>query len=156
MTETPETPRTAPTIDEHCVPETLGGRLRVALTRISRRLRAEQGETDLTEGQLAVLSAIHRHGPMTPGALAEHERIRPPSMTRTVNGLAEIGLVVKVGDATDRRLVVVELTTPGAAEAAETKRRRNAWLVEALEELTEEERQTLAAASAILTRIAAR
>ena len=154
MTPTPANPE--PLTDEHCVPETIAGRLRVSLTRVGRRLRAEQGETDLTEGQLAVLSAIHRHGPMTPGALAEHERIRPPSMTRTVNGLAELGLVAKVGDVTDRRLVLVELTPPGATEAAETKRRRNAWLVEALEELTEDERQTLAAASAILTRIADR
>lgn len=155
----PHTPAPTEALDiagDHCVPETLAGQLRVALTRVGRRLRAQQGETDLTEGQLAVLSAIHRHGPMTPGALAEHERIRPPSMTRTVSALADAGLVAKVGDATDRRLVLVELTARGTSEVAETKRRRNAWLTESLEGLTEEERQTLARASELLTRIAAR
>lgn len=141
---------------EHCVPETLAGQLRVSLTRIGRRLRAEQGETELSESQLAVLSALHVHGPMTPGALAEHERIRPPSMTRTVTSLADAGLVVKVGDASDRRLVVVELTDRGSADVTETRRRRNAWLTESLEDLTEAERQTLADATALLTRIAAR
>ena len=147
-------PSTSP--DTHCVPETLAGQLRVSLTRIGRRLRAEQGETELSESQLAVLSALHVHGPMTPGALAEHERIRPPSMTRTVSSLADAGLVVKVGDATDRRLVLVELTEQGAAEVTETRRRRDAWLTESLEGLAEHERQTLADATALLTRIAAR
>jgi DNA-binding MarR family transcriptional regulator len=126
----------------------------VALTRISRRLRSQRGEADLSEGQFAVLTTLHTHGPMTPGALADHEGIRPPSMTRTVNALAEVGLVSKVGHESDRRLVVVELTDAGRNEVKETRRRREAWLTKKLGQLTPEERQTLAAASELLTRIA--
>ncbi|PFG32287.1 MarR family winged helix-turn-helix transcriptional regulator [Sanguibacter antarcticus] len=139
-----------------CGPDTLAGQLRVALTRVSRRLRAQKGDAELTEGQLAVLFAIRKLGPMTPGALAEHENMRPPSMTRIVSALADAGLVLKVGDATDRRLVVVEMTALGASEIAETKRRRNQWLTEKLDGLTAEDRQTLARASELLTEIAAR
>lgn len=137
-----------------CTPGTLGGQLRVSLTRIARRLRAQRGEADLSEGQFAVLTSINRHGPMTPGALAEHERIRPPSMTRTVNSLVELGLVAKAGHETDRRLVVVELTDAGRDEIKVTRRRRDAWLTKKLGQLTPEERQTLADASELLTRIA--
>lgn len=137
-----------------CTPGTLGGQLRVSLQRIARKLRAQRGEADLTDGQFAVLASIKRHGPMTPGALAEHENIRPPSMTRTVNTLVELGLVAKASDESDKRLVVVELTDAGQNEINVTRRRRDAWLTEKLGQLTPEERQTLADASELLTRIA--
>lgn len=139
-----------------CTPGTLGGQLRVSLTRIARQLRAQRGEADLSEGQFAVLTSINRHGPMTPGALAEHENIRPPSMTRTVNALVELGLVAKASDESDKRLVVVELTEAGRNEIKVTRRRRDAWLTKKLGQLTPEERQTLADASELLTRIASR
>lgn len=137
-------------------PATVGGDLRVALTRISRRLRAERGEADLPEGQFGILTVLHKHGAMSPGSLAEHERVRPPSMTRAVNTLAELGLVEKVEHATDRRQVVVRLTPAGEREVAETRRRRDAWLTKQLSTLTEEEREILAGASELLIRIAAR
>jgi DNA-binding MarR family transcriptional regulator len=137
-------------------PATLGGELRVALTRISRQLRAQRGEADLPEGQFGVLTVLHKHGAMSPGALAEHERVRPPSMTRAVNRLVELGLVEKVEHETDRRQVVVRLTEVGTREVKETRRRRDAWLTQQLTALTPDERETLARASELLNRIAAR
>ncbi|WP_369369908.1 MarR family winged helix-turn-helix transcriptional regulator [Promicromonospora sp. Populi] len=136
-------------------PATVGGDLRVALTRISRRLRAERGEADLPEGQFGILTVLHKHGEMSPGSLAEHERVRPPSMTRAVNTLAELGLVEKVEHATDRRQVVVRLSAAGVREVAETRRRRDAWLTKQLSTLTVEEREILAGANELLIRIAA-
>src|SRR5690606_36051533 len=135
---------------------TLGGELRVALTRVSRRLRAQRGEADLPEGQFGVLTVLHKHGAMSPGELAAHERVRTPSMTRAVNALAEMGLVEKGEHATDRRQVVVRLTDAGVREVKETRRRRDAWLTQQLSSLTPDERETLARASDLLTRIAAR
>ncbi|MFD6448434.1 MarR family winged helix-turn-helix transcriptional regulator [Promicromonospora sp. NPDC060204] len=123
---------------------------------MSRRLRAERGEADLPEGQFGILTVLHKHGEMSPGSLAEHERVRPPSMTRAVNTLAELGLVEKVEHATDRRQVVVRLTAAGEREVAETRRRRDAWLTKQLSTLTVEEREILAGASELLIRIAAR
>src|SRR5690606_41472170 len=89
-------------------------------------------------------------------SLAAHERVRPPSMTRAVNALAEMGLVEKGEHATDRRQVVVRLTDAGVREVKETRRRRDAWLTQQLSSLTPDERETLARASDLLTRIAAR
>lgn len=146
---------TAPSRSQ-CRPATLGGELRVALTRISRRLRAQRGEADLPEGRFGVLTVLHKHGAMSPGELAEHERVKPPSMTRAVNALVEMGLVEKGEHASDRRQVVVRLTDAGAREVKETRRRRDAWLTQQLSSLTPDERETLARASELLTRIAAR
>ncbi|MBD8079041.1 MarR family winged helix-turn-helix transcriptional regulator [Cellulosimicrobium arenosum] len=141
---------------EQCRPASLGGELRVALTRVSRRLRAQRGEADLPEGQFGVLTVLHKHGALSPSALAEHERVRPPSMTRAVNRLVELGLVEKAEHATDGRQVVVRLTEAGTREVAETRRRRDAWLTQQLSALTADERETLARANELLRRIAAR
>jgi DNA-binding MarR family transcriptional regulator len=137
-------------------PGRLGGELRVALTRVSRCLRTQRGEADLPEGQFGVLTVLHKNGEMSPGALAEHERTKPPSMTRMVNTLAELGLVEKVEHPTDRRQVVVRLTDAGVREVVETRRRRDAWLTQQLSHLTPDERETLARATDLLIRIAAR
>lgn len=136
-------------------PAQLSSDLRVALTRAARRLRTQRGEADLSEGQFGVLAVLNRHGEMSPGALAEHERVRPPAMTRAVTTLAGLGLVEKVDHPTDRRQVVVRLTDAGRDEIAETRRRRDAWLTCRLEELDPDERATLAAATEILARVAA-
>lgn len=127
--------------------------LRIAITRVTRRLRAQRGKADLIEGHLGVLTTLKRHGAMSPGVLAEHEGVRPPSMTRTINALADLGFVTKVEHPTDGRQVVVELSEAGRAEVLETRRRRDLWLARQLLELTSSERKTLAAATELLTRI---
>lgn len=110
----------------------------------------------MPDGQLAVLAVLRVHGSHTLTALADHERVTSPSMNRTVNCLAEGGLVQRVADETDRRKVNITLTEQGDEVVTETVRRREAWLIEALSELSPAERETLAAASEILGRIAKR
>ena len=72
---------------------TLAADLRQALGRAHRRLRLEVGDAGLSYPLYSVLILLTREGPMTPGRLAERERVQPPTMTRTVNCLAELGLV---------------------------------------------------------------
>ena len=132
----------------------LASELRVAVGRASRRIRAERGEAGLPDNQYSVLLWIEKRGPLTPGQLAELERIQPPSMTRTVNCLADAGLVSKEAHPTDGRAVVVSLTDSGRGEIAETRRRRDTWLAKHLATLTPDERAHLAAAADILRRLA--
>ncbi|BDZ42671.1 MarR family transcriptional regulator [Paraoerskovia sediminicola] len=140
-------------IDEHSDSH-LASDLRIANARLGRRLRSQHGDADLPDHLFAVLAALVRGGPATPGALAAHECMRPPSMTRSVNALAELGFVSKSADPDDRRQVVVELTDAGRREVLETRRRRDAWLARRLETLTADELATLDAAQALMTRIA--
>ena len=149
-TDTPQRPD-----DVESGPSGLAVDLRIALTRVGRRLRAQRGEIEMSEGRLSILTTLNRHGALAPGVLAEHEHVRPPSMTRAINALVELGFVTKVDHATDGRQVVVELTDAGRAEVAEVRRRRDLWLALQLENLTIPERETLAAASDILIRISA-
>ena len=135
-------------------PAVLAAELRVALMRAVRRLRAEKSDADLTDGQYSVLAVLDRLGPKTPGEIAAIERVQPPSMTRTVAALAELGLVTRTEHPADRRQVLVALTESGTATVRETRRRRDAWLARRLAELTPAERDVLARSTEILRRIA--
>jgi DNA-binding MarR family transcriptional regulator len=128
--------------------------LRRALSILSRRVKAERGAAGLPDAQFAVLAMLHAHGAMTPGQLADAEGVQPPSMTRTVNCLVELGLVVKSEHPTDGRQVIVDLTVAGRAEVGETRRRRNAWLAGRLATLTRPERARLEQTVELLRRMA--
>src|SRR5881398_969847 len=89
----------------------LASALRVSVARLSRRLRNERDPAnELSVNQLSVLGALGRHGEMTLGALAGHERVQPPSMTRTVNCLDELGCIERKPHPTDGRQVVIALS----------------------------------------------
>jgi len=134
---------------------TLAADLRQAIGRTHRRLRSQIGDVDLSYVQYSVLVVLTRQGPMTPGRLAELEGVQPPTMTRTVGSLAELGLVSKAPDPTDGRQVLVALTPAGVAEVKETRRRRDAWITARLATLTAEDREVLARAAVLLKEIAA-
>lgn len=127
--------------------------LRMATFRLARRLRAQRAVDTMSDGQFAVLAALKVHGSHTLGELAERERVTAPSMNRTVNCLEELGYLTRTTDEDDRRKVNIDLTPEGLAVVEETVRRRDAWLEQALAELTDEERATLAEAAAIMRRV---
>ncbi|MFC7326469.1 MarR family winged helix-turn-helix transcriptional regulator [Marinactinospora rubrisoli] len=127
--------------------------LRVAVGRLARRLRAQRPDASLSLGQGAVLFALARHGQLTPGALADHEKVQPPSMTRIIAALEERGLVRRMKHPDDRRQQLVELTEEGVQLVRADRRRREAWLTQRLRELTPEEKATLRKAAEILERI---
>ena len=133
----------------------LSSALRISVLRLARRLRAERSSADLTLTQISALSALDRHGPITPSELAAHERVQPPSMTRVIAALEDKALVSRVAHPTDRRQVLVAVTDQARAMLLEDRRRREAWLVAHLADLTPAERAVLQAAAPILDRLAA-
>jgi DNA-binding MarR family transcriptional regulator len=128
--------------------------LRIAIMRLARRLRLERAEGDLTDSQLSVLFVLWKEGPQMLRSLAEHERVTPPSMNRTVNALVEAGLAFRGDAPDDGRKVVVEATEAGIAIARETKRRRAAWFSHQLGALDDDERALLAIAAPLLRKLA--
>ncbi|MDH2430393.1 MarR family transcriptional regulator [Sphaerisporangium sp. TRM90804] len=131
----------------------LASALRVSLARLTRRLRRQAGAHTLTPTQLAVLSAVEAHSGITPGELAELEKMQPPSMTRVIAGLEERGLAARTPHPGDRRQVTVSVTEPGRELLKSERRGKEAWLAQRLTELTPEERATLRAAAPILEKL---
>ena len=126
--------------------------LRLACMRIARRVRFESSH-DVAPHQFSVLCRLE-DTPRTPGELAEIEKVSAPSMTRTVAGLVERGLVERTGDPDDKRQVILSLTGDATTLLREIRRQRDAWMSVRLGHLTPEEQDILRQASAILTRVA--
>jgi DNA-binding MarR family transcriptional regulator len=132
--------------------------MRISISRLARRLRVERlglGGTEmvLSDIQLAALAALDRHRAMTPGELAEHEKVQPPSMTRVIAVLEERKLVQRDPHPTDRRQVILRVTQEGRALVNRVRKRREAWLAQRLQELTPEERSILTSAAPILEKL---
>ena len=133
----------------------LASELRLSVMRLRRRLTAERDPANpLSMGQMAVLGALYRNGEQSVGELAAHERVRPPSMTRTVNVLAEGGYVDRRAHASDGRQVVITLTDEGRAVLLADRARRDEWLARRLAGLSADERAALRRATPILQRLA--
>jgi DNA-binding MarR family transcriptional regulator len=132
----------------------LSTELRIAVARLNRRMRAEKADGDLSDGQFAVLSLLHREGPHTVGQLSEHERVTPPSMNRRVGCLVDAGYVTRTASPDDGRKVVIRATDAGHELVEETRRRRDAWLFKRLERLPPDQRKLLVDATRIIREVA--
>lgn len=124
-----------------------------SVARLNRRLRQER-QTDLTPTQLSVLGTIVKIGPATPSAIATHERVQPPSVTRTLTCLVDEGLAIRAPHPDDGRQVLISVSDKGVAVLAEERDRRDHWLAQQLAGLTTSERKTLREATALLERLA--
>jgi DNA-binding MarR family transcriptional regulator len=87
-------------------------RLRVAVLRLSRRLR-KHDLAGLTPSQLSTLSSVGKCGPVRLGDLAATERIAPSTLTRLVNVLEERGYLSRQPAPGDARAFLVTVTDSG-------------------------------------------
>jgi DNA-binding MarR family transcriptional regulator len=129
--------------------------LRLSATRLARRLRQES-DAGLTPSQLSALASIQNHGPLTLGALAEHERVAPPTVTRVIGKLEDDGLVRRMPDEDDGRIWRVSTTRRGDTLLGELRNRKNAWLAARIDELDADQRARLAAALDVLELLASK
>lgn len=134
-------------------PDTLAIDLRTAVMRTSRRLRTEATGNEITPGQYTVLTHLNASGPTTLRALADHEQIQAPSMTRIVNALTEKSLVSRSAHPDDGRQIHVQITPAGEAVLAAARTQRTEWLSQRLSGLSDKDRHTLNRATFILQEI---
>lgn len=132
-----------------------GSALRLAVLRLSRRLRQETaGSGEVTPSQTSALVVLARHGELTLGELASIERIAPPSMTRIAARLEEKGLLERRPDTADRRVARVAISAAGSELLRLSRERGDAFVSSRLATLSEEEQELLAQAVPLLERLA--
>ncbi|MFE2299096.1 MarR family winged helix-turn-helix transcriptional regulator [Streptomyces sp. NPDC059445] len=148
--------------------------LRVAFSLLRRRIRevsetrdpaqgpaqgsaqdpAQDPAQDLTPSQISALTLVSKSGAATASALAAVEGVRPQSMAATLAALDQFGLIQRNPDPGDGRRQLVTLTDAGRERVEGTRQARSEWLARAFEErCTEDERQTVIAAMALLERL---
>ena len=128
-------------------------RLRVAIARLSRRLRRHE-LAGLTPTQLAALSTVERSGPLRLGDLAAAEGIAPSTLTRLVAVLEELGYVQRCADPKDARASTLAITPKGHETLERLRAEGTALLTQSLMLLTAEQRAALAAAVPALEQLA--
>ncbi|MGB5951717.1 MAG: MarR family transcriptional regulator [Ornithinimicrobium sp.] len=116
--------------------------------RVSRRVRFEATQ-EIAPHQFSVLARLDE-GPASLGDLATRERVRAPSMSRTVAALVELGLVERSADANDGRMVWLTLTQRGRRTLETERGQRDAWMATRLMNLSEQDKDTLRAATTLL------
>lgn len=133
----------------------LASRLRIAVARLSRKLRQQAAEEhgEVTASQLAALASIERLGPISLGELASIEQVQPPSMTRILGRLEELGLASRQVDPEDRRVARATVTETGRRFLARSRTRKDAYLSGRIDGLNAEERHELTRALEILERL---
>ena len=127
-------------------------RLRLAITRTARRLRQEAAG-ELSPTSAATLATVERHGPLTPSEVAEIERIRRPSATRSLRCLEDAGLVRRTPDPADGRSSLVSVTAAGRERLRRLRGRKNAYLARRMRDLPPTDVEALERAAEILERI---
>jgi DNA-binding MarR family transcriptional regulator len=115
-------------------------RLRRAVTRLNRRLRAS-ALGGVSPAQASMLSSVERLESPTLGDLAAAEQIQPPSVTRLVQAMEEAGLVSCSPDPDDRRSTRVRVTAAGRRELSTIRHRKTEFLERTLQTLTGTERR---------------
>jgi DNA-binding MarR family transcriptional regulator len=127
-------------------------RLRMAIVRTARRLRQEAaGEASgLTPTSTAALATIDRHGPLTPSELAEIERVKRPTVTRTLGCLDREGLIERTPDPADGRSALVSVNGAGRERLRRLRGRKNAYLARRMKRLSDADVATLERAAEIL------
>jgi DNA-binding MarR family transcriptional regulator len=119
-------------------------RLRMALGRIGRVLR-QQNDDGLSYPLISLLLSIFRTQPVSAGDLAAAEGVSPPSVSRSLNQLINLGYV--------SRQAVITLTPRGLQERREILKRREVWLTQHLDQLTDSDMDTLLHALPALERL---
>ena len=129
-------------------------RLRAAIGRLNRGLRASHTGAGLTPSQVAVLFTIVRRGPLGLSELAALEGLNPTMLSRITGQLCEQGLIRRRADSADRRAAVVEATAAGRRMRERIHRARSRALAEHVERLDAAERRLLWQALPILEELA--
>jgi DNA-binding MarR family transcriptional regulator len=124
-----------------------------ASIHLLRKLRREDANSGLNAPRLSALSVIVFAGPVTLGDLAAAEQVRPPTMTRIVDALAEQGLVSRTKDAKDGRTTHITATPVGRKLLMKGRERRVRALSKQIAALGPKDQATLREAVEILKRV---
>jgi DNA-binding MarR family transcriptional regulator len=134
--------------------EHVADRLHSAAIHLLRLVRREDDASGLTPPRLSALSVVVFAGPITLGDLAAAEGVRPPTMTRLVDGLEAEGLVVRRDDPSDGRAIRIRATAKGTKLLMNARAQRVAALTSRVASLNADDQALLGRAAEVIERMA--
>lgn len=114
--------------------------------KVSRDLKVymdEQLAPQLTESQLVVLEYIMAHDQVKPSDLIEYLATTPAAITTLVDRMEKNGLIERIRDEKDRRIVWLHLTSKGKREGERGMEMRSQFLKDSLNRISHHNQQLL-------------
>jgi DNA-binding MarR family transcriptional regulator len=133
----------------------IADQIHTAAIHLLRKLRRIDGESGLNAPRLSALSVIVFGGPIALTELASAEQVRPPTMTRIVDALVNLGLAARSPNPSDGRSTQIRATPAGRKLLLQGRQRRVRALSDRIAALTNRERATLKDAAELLKQILA-
>lgn len=135
-------------------PAAIADELQSVIGALVRQARAVSPNRDVTLSQVSILKRLDREGPHTVADLARLDKITHQSVTVSVAGLAESGLVQRVPDPHDLRRKLLVITDEGKRLLAERRDAGHERLTDAITiRLSDAERAHLSTALVLLRRL---
>lgn len=133
----------------------LASELRTVIARLTKKMRRKSVWAEkLSLTERSTIASINQHGTLLASELAAMEKITTQSMSQILNHLFELGLISKTPSETDKRKVLISLSTAGQELLFKSRSEKEEWLNKILtEHFTNEERELLSKAIAPLTRL---
>jgi DNA-binding MarR family transcriptional regulator len=130
----------------------LAEKLRHTLGKFVRAIRLQADTPTTTQSE--TLGLLDRHGPLSVAELAGFRNVRHQSMRLVVCQLEEHGLVGRLPNPADGRSQLLSITAKGQDQLSQSREARASKIASIIEErLSDQERQTLHAAIAIIDRL---
>jgi DNA-binding MarR family transcriptional regulator len=120
--------------------------------RLGRVLR-QQTNDHISFVHMSLLFCIKREGEITPRELARSEDVTPPSVTRSLALLEQLGLIKRNQVESDGRTVLISLTKKGLRECDRIRDSRDHWLADRLARLNARELASLLRAMPALEKL---
>lgn len=136
-------------------PEKAANMIHSAAIHLLRRLRKTDETSGISAARLSILSVLVFTGDKTPGELAQIEQVKPPTMTKLIQGLETDGLVIRRVHAGDKRASRIRVTAKGRRKLIKAQKLRIQTLSELMQSLDPEEIQTLTDASLLMEKLSA-
>lgn len=127
--------------------------IHAASIRVLRIVRAEDTKSGIGPAQLSALSILVFLGPKTLGDLAAAEQVKPPTMSRIVDGLVRQKLARRATEAADRRSLRIAATPKGRKLLLAGRDRRVRALAQRMEKLSKADLTVLEKAVGLLGKI---
>ena len=116
--------------------EALADRLHTTAIHLLRLVRVQDAKIGVGPAQLSALSVLVFGGPASLNDLARAEQVRPPTMSRIVDGLESAGLARRRANPKDRRAVMIEATEKGTGILQKGRKLRVEFLARHLDRLS--------------------
>lgn len=129
-------------------------RIRRAVLVLARRLRQQASGDTLSATEMSVLGRVSRGEADTPGRLAKAEHVQPPSMTKVLERLDQLGFLARRPHPDDGRQQLLSITEQGSEFIEHTREQRTLWLSQHIDQLTSAERTALTRAAGALEKLA--